>query len=143
MNSVVRFIAGGSLFAIALVFGIWMNHIGVVNMTHTFVVNFQNGTTPTSDYIGTKKEIVALMKANDKYTISIETHTGTRGPDVSNMELSERRRDFMIKEFRAFKDRVSGEAFGETQPVPRTAHETDTLWQKRLNRAEITVEVGG
>lgn len=144
MKTIVKQGIGVALILGALGFGYTMDGIAEVNKPHTFTAEFQRGTTPGPDYAGIVEEVVALMDANENYTLRVEMHTGTRGPDAGNMTLSEQRGDRVLDDLdRAGVDpsRITIVPLGETQPLIQGDHETDALWQRRSARAEFFVEV--
>lgn len=144
MKAIIKQFIGGGLIIGALGLGWTMDGIAEVNKPHQFIAEFQRGTTPGPEYMGITGNVIALMEANDNYTLRVLTHTGTRGTGAGNMTLSEQRADRVLYDLeRAGVDasRITMVPMGETQPLVQGGHETDALWQRRSARVEFFVEV--
>lgn len=137
-------IIGGTLIGVAIGFASFMTDQANKNADHDFIVQFQYGTTPSLGYDDTISDVVTLMNSNQNYHLSVIGHTGTRGPDDTNMELSLQRSTRVIKDLERMgiaRNRMEGVGRGETDTLPQGKHETDTLWQKRLDRVELELGV--
>ena len=65
-------------------------------------------------------EVIELMEINPSLTIYFESHTDKRGDKNNNMKLTQKRIASLIKYVTTAgisKDRISGNAFGETRPI--------------------------
>lgn len=143
-NRLTRRVIGSTLILSAVFFGKQMDNIAATNTDHLFVIQFQRGVTPSAEFTGIIEDVSDLLAENSNYTVRVVGHSGTRGPDESNMTLSEDRADVTVAALdRAGVDlsRISAVGLGETAPLPQGDHETDALWQRRLGRANIYVEV--
>lgn len=148
-HMIPRWIGAVALTAATIYGGVYMDDLGEFHKDHQFVVQFQRGALPDPSYTETIADAAALMDGNPNYEMIIIGHTGTRGPDDSNLALSntraERVRDDLIKGNRerpsVAASRIQLLAAGETEPLPRGEHETAALWEKRLARVDIIIEV--
>lgn len=135
---------GGAIVIGALVFAWFMDDVAEVNQDHTLVAQFQRGTTPDINYLDVIGDVTSLLESNPNYTVTVVGHSGTRGPDDANMELSIQRAERGAQDLVRSgidQDRIEVEGKGETDLLTQGKHETDTLWQNRLNRVEFFVEV--
>jgi len=143
-NVVISKILGVVLISGALAFGYIMDDIADKNSDHSYVVQFQRGTTPGLDYSATAFEAIEQLNSNPAYHVFIIGHTGTRGPESANQELGLKRANRVRKDFRfqgIAADRIHVLSRGEMAPLVQGKHETDSLWQKRLARVGIFVTV--
>ena len=86
-----------------------------------------------------KKEILPLMKSNDKVTIIVEGHCDERGSNLYNKKLCKKRAEsikkFLVKS--GFKSsKISVITYGENKPV-ELGHD-ENAWSKN-RRAEIVL----
>ena len=86
-----------------------------------------------------KKEILPLMKSNDKVTIIVEGHSDERGSNLYNKKLGKKRAEsikkFLVKS--GFKSsKISVVTYGENKPV-ELGHDENS-WSKN-RRAEIVL----
>lgn len=84
-------------------------------------------------------KLAVILEENPDLTIKVGSHADSRGAEVYNQALSERRvkqtLDYLIKEKGIDASRLSGEGFGETQLVNECDNHTRCSESKhRLNR---------
>lgn len=86
------------------------------------MVNFDfDRSEVQSEYFDEIKEVTDFMQQHPDVIIELEGHTDSRGTEVYNQGLSERRaaavRQVMLDRFNIAGSRVSSRGFGESQPV--------------------------
>lgn len=86
------------------------------------MVNFDfDRSEVKSEYFSEIKEVVDFMMQFPDIDIELEGHTDSRGTEVYNIDLSDRRvaavRQVMIDRFNVQASRVSSRGFGESQPI--------------------------
>ncbi|PCI77749.1 MAG: hypothetical protein COB20_07495 [SAR86 cluster bacterium] len=104
------------------------------------MVNFDfDRSEVKSEYFSEIEEVVDFMARFPDVDIELEGHTDSRGTEVYNLDLSDRRvaavRQVMIDRFNVQASRVSSRGFGESQPV--ASNESDA--GRAENRRVMTV----
>lgn len=98
-----------------------------------------NSSQLNREYKGLLDKLTVIMEENPDLTIKIGSHADSRGAEVYNQALSERRLkqtlDYLIKQKGIDASRLSGDGFGETQLVNECDNNTYCPESKhRLNR---------
>ena len=141
---VILKILGAALIVGGLSLGYVMNDIAGENADHSYVVQFQRGVSPGLEYSNTMFDVIDQLERNPDYYVFLIGHTGTRGPEGSNLTLGLARVNKAQTDLRfqgIAADRIHIMSRGETMPLVQGKNETDPLWQKRLARVEIFVTV--
>lgn len=142
-----RMIPGVLCIIAALALGVVADGMGDASEDWTTTVKFRTASAPAiSDYQGVIEDIVAKAETNDDYQIVLIGHTGTRGPDAANLAMGMRRAEKMGRDLKLAgiaADRIIVLSRGEGETLAQEPHETDALWQKRLNRVEVFVTING
>ena len=135
-------IAAGVLVLAAAGFGWQMHELGSDNETQQIVLQFQAGTTPATTYTELLDRAVDLIDGNPNYFVTIEGHTGSRGSDVGNIALSERRARIVMEDLirnGVEDERIAIVAHGESQPFERPEGISDTQYQRMLGRVVLII----
>ena len=80
-------------------------------------------------------EAVSTLKAESDIRVSVEGHTDSRGTDVYNQKLSERRADSVadyLSRGGISRNRLSTEGFGESKPVASNMNEDGRAQNRRV-----------
>ena len=100
------------------------NHVGVSG-------GFANAVVKLAEHLG-KREWKAM---------TIEGHTDSMGPEVYNLDLSQRRaamvRKILVDKFKLNGDKISTTGFGENQPI---ANNNSYQGRQKNRRVEAKIE---
>jgi outer membrane protein OmpA-like peptidoglycan-associated protein/ABC-type taurine transport system substrate-binding protein len=80
------------------------------------------------------------------YRLAIRGHTGVGGDDDANLELSQVRAravmEMLSTQYGIDPDRMQGEGYGSSRPLPRAPGESDRSYAYRLPRVEFVLLAG-
>lgn len=100
--------------------GVKVNKDGCVN-TVDLKINFDtNSANIKKQYISTLESFATLLKTNPNLTAVIEAHTDSKGSDVYNQKLSEKRALSTLKALENLNidsSRLKAIGYGESQPI--------------------------
>lgn len=150
-----KILAGVLLFSIYL-FGYMMNHMGTVTNPHQLSIQYypdnvtimQDGTesylsqdsVPVDGYQNVLQRVIDLMNTNPRYQLTAVVHTDIHKDPTITKAISNGRAQILETYFKASNidlSRVLIQSVGSTDPLPRGTFETDTQWQRRLNRTDL------
>jgi outer membrane protein OmpA-like peptidoglycan-associated protein/ABC-type nitrate/sulfonate/bicarbonate transport system substrate-binding protein len=107
-------------------------------------IGFQRGTATLDD---ANEQVLGRMAERlrhyPNYRILIKGHTGLGGDADANMELSKLRAQavasHLLTTFNIDANRVRAVGYGDSQPLPRLADESDRAYGYRLPRVEVAL----
>jgi outer membrane protein OmpA-like peptidoglycan-associated protein len=106
--------------------------------TRVYGINFDFGSDVIrSESTGTLDQIVAVLRENAGWTMTVEGHTDSVGGDAANQRLSERRADAVrlhLVNAGIEPARLTTAGFGMSKPV---AANTDAIGRAQNRRVEL------
>jgi hypothetical protein len=124
------------LLLCAVAFSVNMDSLGESTNPYEWTMS---SSVQSNEWVPILLDIKELMYDNDRYHLTVETHQGTSLPEGNSKTMGIFVHGFLVNEG-VPSYRIHLEDHGSSLPVERGKHETDALWQKRLNRMTLTLE---
>jgi hypothetical protein len=133
-----RRMLAATLVTAAIGFGVYMNHVGQLTNPFQWEIAYQSDVVfaSTSVQRDLVDEIAWRILANPDYRVVIHAHQGTSLPEGTSQKWGETLKAYLVQHG-IDPAVVYVEDHGVAMVTPRGQHETNALWQKRLNRIEV------
>ncbi|SEP04429.1 OmpA family protein [Aquisalimonas asiatica] len=131
---------GLALVVVTLALVAGLTFLGRDHQTRVFTVDFRQGHTLSDDSDVAIARIATLMSRQPRYQAVVVGHSGTRGDDSANLELSRERAAVVSRQLiddGIDEDRIDVHGLGGDDPLPRGDDEGERRYQQRLARVEV------
>jgi len=139
-----RLLLAASLAAIVAGGATALASFGAISAPGTETFRFSRGTALAAGEEARLKGFLAPALQDDRLRVVIVGHSGMEGESPSNLELSEKRAasaQGIALEMGIAAERVIASGVGAGAPLPREAGQPDDVYEARLARVEVTLQV--
>lgn len=142
MKRASRWIGLGLLLCVALT-AFALDQLGRKRQPRHYTLRFSSGIQLEAGSQGLLESIAGTMAVSDALEAVIVGHTGTRGDQAINQELSQKRAEFVkqqLVERGVQPSRTQTFGVGGQDPLEKKSGEGERSYHQRLKRAEITLK---
>lgn len=137
------FMAAG-LSALAAGGAVGLGVFGGQTRVQSGLFQFSRGVAFAAGQEAALRAFLAPAVVDDRVTVVISGHTGDAGDATANLALSQDRADAVqtiAVELGITPDRLIVNAYGGAAPLPQDNDESDRVYQARLARVEVSLQV--
>lgn len=140
-----RYVLGSLISSLAIGGALALDQLGPVARPDPLTVQFSRGTTLAQGEDARLAAYIGAHIAEPQLMFHVLGHTGDRGDDAANLELSRKRAEVISKALENAgvpSERIlSVEGAGSAAPLPAEDGESDAVRQRRMARTVVTALV--
>lgn len=141
-KDLLKRLSGFLLIGITLAFMALLDNRGELERPAHHRIAFSQGLTPDSSFDTRLPRILSDQHLRGDARLAVTGHTGTRGDEDANQELSRQRAELVAD--RLVEEGIAREAIltvgvGGSEPLERREDESDRSYQRRLPRVDVVI----